>query len=144
LFNTIQCEKSLLVSYGSLLQVSLRCSYFSLLFPEGEVKSPCHCQVWWALLWPSQLWLLMLNLANPQKSCILPGIYIYIYIYIYTCIYIWEGTLFVPYIYFIDKTSSSCGEYLCPWIARHIGTETNRHFGKNLMYFHVYSTFSKK
>ena len=23
-------------------------------------------------------------------------------------IYIWDGTLFVPYIYFIDKTSSSC------------------------------------
>ena len=24
------------------------------------------------------------------------------------CIYIWDRTLFVPYIYFIDKTSSSC------------------------------------
>ena len=49
LFNTIQCEKivakSLLVSYGSLPQVSLRCSHFSLLSPEEEVKSPCHCQV---------------------------------------------------------------------------------------------------
>ena len=44
------------------------------------------------------------------------------------------------------------------YLRRHIGTETNRHrtldksapsltnrhFEKNLMYFHVYSTFSKK
>jgi hypothetical protein len=28
--------------------------------------------------------------------------------------------------------------------ARHMGTETNRHIGKMLMYFYVYSTFSKK
>jgi hypothetical protein len=26
----------------------------------------------------------------------------------YTIFYIWDGTLFVPFIYFIDKTSSSC------------------------------------
>ena len=30
-------------------------------------------------------------------------------VYIYIYIYIWDVTLFVPYIYFIDKTSSSCG-----------------------------------
>jgi len=29
-------------------------------------------------------------------------------------------------------------------LRRHIGTETNWHFGKILIYFHVYSTFSKK
>jgi hypothetical protein len=39
----------------------------------------------------------MLNLADPQKSCFIPCFF-----------YIWDGTLFVPYIYFIDKTSSSC------------------------------------
>ena len=31
----------------------------------------------------------MLNLADPQKSRFIPGVYIYIYI--------WDGTLFVPY-----------------------------------------------
>ena len=41
----------------------------------------------------------MLKLADPQKSHFIPGVYIYIYM---------GRTLFVPYIYFIDKTSSSC------------------------------------
>jgi len=42
----------------------------------------------------------MLNLADPQKSRFILGV---IYIYI------WDRALFVPYIYFIDKMSSSCG-----------------------------------
>jgi hypothetical protein len=33
-----------------LLDVSLSCLHFSLVFSEGEVKSPCFLQVWWALL----------------------------------------------------------------------------------------------
>jgi ssDNA-specific exonuclease RecJ len=32
-----------------LLEVSLSCLHFSLMFSEGEVKSPCFLQVWWAL-----------------------------------------------------------------------------------------------
>ena len=33
----------------TLLEVSLSCLYFSLMISEGEVKSPCFLQVWWAL-----------------------------------------------------------------------------------------------
>jgi len=29
-----------------LLEVSLSCIHFSLMFFEGEVKSPCFLQVW--------------------------------------------------------------------------------------------------
>jgi hypothetical protein len=29
-----------------LLEVSLSCLHFSLMFSEGEVKSPCFLQVW--------------------------------------------------------------------------------------------------
>jgi hypothetical protein len=32
-----------------LLEVTLPCLHFSLMFPEGEVKSPCFLQVWRAL-----------------------------------------------------------------------------------------------
>jgi len=37
----------------------------------------------------------MLNLADPKNR-------------VSFLVDIWDGTLFVPYIYFIDKTSSSC------------------------------------
>ena len=32
-----------------LLEVSLSCLHFFLMVSEGEVKSPCFLQVWWAL-----------------------------------------------------------------------------------------------
>ena len=31
------------------VEVSLSCLHFSLMFSEGEVKSPYFLQVWWAL-----------------------------------------------------------------------------------------------
>ena len=34
-----------------LVEVSLSCLHFSLTFSEGEVKSPCFLQVWWALIY---------------------------------------------------------------------------------------------
>ena len=34
-----------------LLEVSLSCLHFSLMFSKGEVNSPCFLQVWWALVW---------------------------------------------------------------------------------------------
>ena len=40
------CENMSLWHY---LEVSLSCLHFSLMVSEGEVKSPCFLQVWWAL-----------------------------------------------------------------------------------------------
>ena len=34
-----------------LLEVFPSCLHFSLMFSEGEIKSPCFLQVWWALIW---------------------------------------------------------------------------------------------
>ena len=35
----------------SLWSCSKSCLHFSFMFSEGEVKSPCFLQVWWALYW---------------------------------------------------------------------------------------------
>ena len=81
LFNTIQCKKSLLISYGSLLQVSLRCSHFSLLSPRGrsQVSLSLSSVVSPALTRP--IMAINVEFSRPPKI-MHPSWCIYIYIYI--------------------------------------------------------------
>ena len=51
-----------------LSEISLSCFHFSLLFSEGEVKSPCFLQVWWALYIPWFLWINLLKQINPKDE----------------------------------------------------------------------------
>jgi hypothetical protein len=51
-----------------LLEVSPSCLHFSLMFSEGEVKSPCFLKVWWALnsmfQYPETLYCLLISIPE--------------------------------------------------------------------------------
>jgi hypothetical protein len=51
-----------------LVEVSLSCLHFSLMFSEGEIKSPYFLQVWWAL---GSLYFYILLLLMPVSSSVL-------------------------------------------------------------------------
>ena len=63
-----KCKKSKKKNTFLQKHVSLSCLHFSLMFSEGEVKSPYFLQVWWAL---GSLYFYILLLLMPVSGSVL-------------------------------------------------------------------------